>query len=283
MRLESHGDAEAFLARAGELLGADEARHNLPLGICSTLIESPTAYPHAFFWTVENGGPLAAFLMTPPFNIVVAKPRDPNALAFAATELHAAGVVPPGAGGARPEVDEFVSAWEQVAGVTRRLRMAHGVYAAHEARVPSGVQGEMREAQPSDQQLVLQWLRAFQDEALPGESARDDLDRVVERRLASASGGLALWEVDSRPVSLCGYAGLTPHGIRIGPVYTPPELRRRGYASALVGRLTQDLLAREADFCFLYTDLDNPTSNRIYQDVGYELVAESVDYAFDRT
>src|SRR5919198_3993972 len=103
MRLESHGDAEAFLARAGELLGADEARHNLPLGICSTLIESPTAYPHAFFWTVENGGPLAAFLMTPPFNIVVAKPRDPKALAFAATELHAAGVVPPGAGGARPE------------------------------------------------------------------------------------------------------------------------------------------------------------------------------------
>ena len=281
MRLESHGDAEAFLARAGELLGADEARHNLPLGICSTLIESPTAYPHAFFWTVENGGPLAAFLMTPPFNIVVAKPRDPKALAFAATELHAAGVVPPGAGGARPEVDEFVSAWEQVAGVTRRLRMAHGVYAAHEARVPSGVSGELREAQLEDQHLVLRWLRAFQDEAMHGETPRDDLERVIERRLTSRSGGLALWEVDAQPVSLCGYAGLTPHGIRIGPVYTPPELRRHGYASALTAHVTKRLLDGGRDYCFLFTDLANPTSNKIYVDVGYELVCEAADYAFD--
>jgi predicted GNAT family acetyltransferase len=178
-------------------------------------------------------------------------------------------------------VDEFVAAWEQVAGARRRLRMAHGVYAAREARVPSGVPGELREAQPSDQQLVLRWLRAFQEEALPGESARDDLDRVVERRLASPSGGFALWEVDSRPVSLCGYAGLTPHGIRIGPVYTPAELRRHGYASALTAHVTKRLLDGGRDYCFLFTDLANPTSNKIYMDVGYELVCEAADYAFD--
>ena len=64
-------------------------------------------------------------------------------------------------------------------------------------------------------------------------------------------------------------------------MYTPPELRRRGYASALVARLTQHLLDGGRDFCFLYTDLANPTANRIYRNIGYEFVAESADYAFD--
>jgi len=64
-------------------------------------------------------------------------------------------------------------------------------------------------------------------------------------------------------------------------VYTPPELRGRGYASALVARVTEHLLAGDREFCFLYTDLANPTSNRIYVNVGYELVCESADYAFD--
>ena len=85
----------------------------------------------------------------------------------------------------------------------------------------------------------------------------------------------------SRPVSLCGYGGRTTHGVRIGPVYTPPELRRHGYASALTASVTRQQLDSGRDYCFLYTDLANPTSNRIYMDVGYELVCEAADYAFD--
>jgi predicted GNAT family acetyltransferase len=64
-------------------------------------------------------------------------------------------------------------------------------------------------------------------------------------------------------------------------VYTPPELRGRGYASALVARVTQHLLDGGRDYCFLYTDLANPTSNKIYVNVGYEYVCDSVDYAFE--
>jgi predicted GNAT family acetyltransferase len=89
-----------------------------------------------------------------------------------------------------------------------------------------------------------------------------------------------LWE-DPQPVSLAGFGGWTPTGVRIGPVYTPPELRRRGYASALTAELSAQLLAGGLRYCFLYTDLANPTSNRIYQAIGYELVCDSADYAFD--
>jgi predicted GNAT family acetyltransferase len=98
--------------------------------------------------------------------------------------------------------------------------------------------------------------------------------------LANAQAGIALW-VDGEPVSMAGFSGPTPHGIRIGPVYTPPERRRRGYASALVAALSAKLLAEGRDYCFLYTDLANPTSNKIYTDVGYEHVCESVELVFD--
>jgi predicted GNAT family acetyltransferase len=80
---------------------------------------------------------------------------------------------------------------------------------------------------------------------------------------------------------MAGFGGWTPSGVRIGPVYTPPDLRGRGYASALTAELSAELLAGGRDYCFLYTDLANPTSNRIYQAIGYEFVCESAEYAFD--
>jgi predicted GNAT family acetyltransferase len=86
--------------------------------------------------------------------------------------------------------------------------------------------------------------------------------------------------VDDRPVSLAGYGGPTRHGIRIGPVYTPPAERRRGYASACVAALSQQLLDRGRRFCFLFTDLANPTSNHIYQQIGYRPVSDVDEYRF---
>jgi hypothetical protein len=81
-------------------------------------------------------------------------------------------------------------------------------------------------------------------------------------------------------VSLAGFGGETPNGIRIGPVYTPPDLRRRGYATALTAALTRSLLERHR-FCFLFTDLANPTSNGIYMRIGYEPVADVEEWRFD--
>ena len=77
-----------------------------------------------------------------------------------------------------------------------------------------------------------------------------------------------------------GFGGPTPNGIRIGPVYTPPELRGRGYASALTAQVSQLQLDRGKRFCFLYTDLANPTSNAIYRRIGYERVCDSRELAF---
>jgi predicted GNAT family acetyltransferase len=92
-------------------------------------------------------------------------------------------------------------------------------------------------------------------------------------------GGAYLWE-DGEPVSLAGCGSPTPNGIRVGPVYTPPARRGRGYASALTAQLTSLLLSSGHRFCFLFTDLANPTSNRIYQRIGYEPVSDVDEYRF---
>ncbi|MGH2500155.1 MAG: GNAT family N-acetyltransferase, partial [Candidatus Limnocylindria bacterium] len=144
--------------------------------------------------------------------------------------------------------------------------------------------GAARPATTNDRPLLSIWMRAFRDEAL-SEAERDDegLDRGVEARLAAGFeyAGLWLWEDAGAAVSMAGYGGRTSNGVRVGPVYTPPRLRGRGYATNLVARLSAWLLESGRSFCFLYTDLANPTSNRIYEDIGYERVCDSADYRFE--
>jgi predicted GNAT family acetyltransferase len=79
---------------------------------------------------------------------------------------------------------------------------------------------------------------------------------------------------------MAAHTGPTPNGVRVGAVYTPPELRGRGYASACTAAVTQRLLADGRRFCFLFTDLSNPTSNSIYQKIGYRPVCDVDQYRF---
>jgi predicted GNAT family acetyltransferase len=137
----------------------------------------------------------------------------------------------------------------------------------------------MRAYEDGDRELVLAWMDAFVEEALP-ESSPEDAEGWLERKLASEDGGIVLWVDDGEPVSFAGCGGPTPNGIRVGPVYTPPELRRRGYASALTAELTKMLLERGRKFCFLFTDLANPTSNSIYRRIGYEPVSDADQWVF---
>ena len=141
--------------------------------------------------------------------------------------------------------------------------------------------GTWRLAVPDDRALLASWLVAFSREAL-GEG---EVERDVDRRLDEwASGGASrrywLWEDGGEPVSLVGGGGETPNGIRIGPVYTPPERRRHGYASNLTAAVSEAMLAEGRRFCFLYTDLANPTSNRIYSAIGYEPIADALMLRF---
>jgi predicted GNAT family acetyltransferase len=160
--------------------------------------------------------------------------------------------------------------------------MAQGVYALGEVRPVPRAPGRPRLATEQDGPAVRRLVDAVAEET-DLDVVRDRTRHTVDARLGSSPdrGGFWLWEVDGDVVSISGHGMPTPTGIRIGPVYTPTERRGLGYATSLVAEQAAWLLAQGWSFCFLYTDLANPTSNGVYRRVGYEQVAEAVDIGFD--
>ena len=277
MRVELRDDPAAFLQEVEPLLLADEARHNLMLGLAGTLRDEPALYPDFRLYAVLDGGELVgAALRTLPYTLVLARPRDPGALQARAEAIDEE---LPGVVGATPEAEQFAEAWSARTGVRPETVFEQGIYALTQVIPVRPAAGAMRTAGAADRPLVVDWWQAFAVEALGEAQEPERVARGVDSRLAGGRGGIALWE-DGAPVSLGGWGSPTPNGIRVGPVYTPPELRGRGYASALVAALSAQLLAEGHRFCFLYTDMANPTSNRIYREVGYELVCGSAEVAF---
>jgi len=285
MRASSVPDAAEFLARAGPLLLADEGRHNLILALAGTMRDRPEVYPVFGLWVAEEGGKAqAAALMTLPFNLVLADAADLRALPPLAAAVRESGLPVPGVVGNRPTVDRFNEAWAPLAGVVPRLHQGQGVFALERVVATPAAQGAARPAVPADRDLVLAWLDAFWVEALPWEGyAPERVERMVDHRLDPevVDAGFWLWEAAGAAVSLVGYGGSTPTGGRLGPVYTPPERRRRGYGTSLVAAVSSWLLAHGRTRCFLYTDLANPTSNAIYRRIGYRQVAESAEYGYE--
>ena len=278
-------DAATFLTEAGPLLLADEARHNLILGIAGTIRDTPDLYALRSLWLVRDGGAvLAAALRTPPYNLVLARPRSSPALAALAEAV--AGEDIPGVVGTEPEVHEFAELWSRQSGIPGRVNMRQGVYALEQVDLLPTVPGSARVATSDDRDLALDWWIAFGEEVLhEGGPGRERAEASLDHKLTSPNNGLLLWEHDGERVSLAGWGGPTPNGIRIGPVYTPSELRGRGYATALTAELSQQLLDGRLfedgrRFCFLYTDLANPTSNAIYERIGYRRVAEAAEVIF---
>ena len=270
--------ATEFLEGAGPALREDEARHNLILGIAGTLRDHPALYPEHTFWLVEQGGTVAASaLRTHPFNLVLG-----HGSAAAMSEL-AASIDQdlPGVVGGVPEVDDFVAAWTASRDVSSRVDVSQGIYALDTVIHPPPPEGAARAATTADRPLLVDWWGAFGEEALGAFERDDDRNgRNVDHRLEAPGNGIALWEVGGEPVSAVGFGSETPTGTRIGPVYTPPEHRGRGYASALTAHVSQERLDAGRRFCFLYTDLGNPTSNKIYVAIGYRRVCDSIQYAF---
>ena len=272
-------DAAAFLAEAEPLLLADEARHNLILGIAGNIRDG--VYDEFRLWLVRDGAEVAAAAaQTPPYNLILARPRSPQALAALAGAL--TGEDLPGVVGAEPEATEFAELWSRHTGLGTRRNMRQGVYALDRVEPLPAVRGSARVATADDRELAERWCMTFGREVL---HVGGSVAAMVDHRLSSPTAGILLWEDNGEPVSLAGWGGPTPNGVRVGPVYTPPERRGRGYATALTAELSLRLLdgslfAGGRRFCFLYTDLANPTSNAIYERIGYRRAAESAEIVF---
>jgi uncharacterized protein len=279
MQLDRFVRAQDFLASAGPFLAAREAEHNLMLGISSGLASDGDTYdglPYLATVTDEETV-VAAALRTPPYNLILSEVDDLAAVQPLLADLASEPL--PGVTGPPTAVRAFADGWVARVGGAWKVIIDERIYRLTQILAPRPVNGAARLALPADRAVIEHWLLEFGLEAL-NEADRervrlgmDDWERGKGRRFW-------LWESGGRPVSMVGASGETPNGIRIGPVYTPPSDRGQGFASNLTAAVSRTLMDEGRRYCFLYTNLANPTANKIYQAIGYEPVTEAVMVAF---
>jgi predicted GNAT family acetyltransferase len=268
-----------FLGAARDFLAAREAEHCLLFGIAATIADQPDVYRDPRFWTVQDGERVvAAALRTPPHNLLLSQIDEPRWLVALAGDVLASDSAP-GVFGPTAVARGFADAWSARTGRPAVRLLQERIFRLERVIPPRAAPGRCREAQERDRALLTAWLAAFSAEAVP-DLPQGDNAAAADRCVRRAGRVAYLWEDAGEVVALAGVSGPTPHGIRIGPVYTPPDRRGRGYASNLVAAATQLQLAAGRSFCFLFTNLANPVSNRIYQAIGYEPVVDVDQYTF---
>ena len=282
LRVDRPATVDDFLAAAGDYLAQREAEHNLLFGICSGIRDAPQIFEVAprFAVVTDSAGEVrAAALQTPPWNLVLSLVDDDEAtdvLADAVRDADLPGVLGPTGPAAR-----FAERWTALTGRPAKVAISERIFQLDRVVPPERpARGHWRIADARDRDVIARWVVAFHDEAVPESPPIDDPEAVADRLVARQGRIGYIWEDEGEAVSIVGAGGETPNGIRIGPVYTPPEKRGRGYASSLTAAASQDQLDRGRRFVFLFTDLSNPTSNRIYQAIGYRPVIDVDQYRF---
>jgi len=278
-QIKFFSDAGQFLERVQPFLLRREAEHCLIFGLLDGLRsgEQWGSEPPLMVVAEDGGEVKAVALMTPPHNLILSWMADDSALDAIAHDLHARGVAIPGVNSSAEVARKFVAQWSQLSGCTVRQEWAQRIYQLSQVTNESRAAGRLREPNETDHALLTKWRAAFAIEA--DRTDHEQAEKAAAQPL-QRSTRLVLWDLEGIAVSMAGFTGRTPNGIRIAWVYTPPENRGKGFAGACVAALSQKLLDDGRKFCFLYTDLANPTSNHVYQTIGYEPVTDAIVYLF---
>lgn len=286
MQLTRYQQPTEFIARTRDTFLQNEAINSLILGISLGLEHTSTFAEYSgspYLATVEDDSTLVlAAVMTPPYNIILYS-RSNNyqpALELLLGEIRARQLPLPGCIGPEPLVSDFARLWQRQTAQLYNITLNERLFSLSTVDHPPSAPGTIRLATDADFPLVNQWLLEFHLEAQPGENLDHELFEQTNRR-KMRNGDIYLWELPGGEiVSLAGKTRPIVHTISIGPVYTPPAYRGKGYASNCVAALSQHLLDSGWQSCCLFTDLANPTSNSIYQKIGYRPLCDFNMYTF---
>jgi predicted GNAT family acetyltransferase len=280
MQIIRYDDAAAFQSRSDSYLERNEATNSLILGITRKLVSRsfrPDKAP--FMATVEDrAGIRLVALQTPPKRLILY--GEGELMQSAIAELVGLFVEDkydlPGVLGPAPVAKAFQECWVAETRSQSASFMSQRVYVLRETHHEPDVEGQLRLAIPDDINRVKRWYMSFSgtvgERIGLTEASKQALERIKARELY-------LWDAGI-PVSMAMKNRPSRNGIAVSGVYTPPRKRRKGYATACVAALSRLLLKSEYKFCSLFTDLANPTSNSIYQKIGYRPVADFTVYDF---
>lgn len=283
LSIEEYHSAAEFLKRAETALARNEAMNNLILGVPLRIRQggAPESSENLFVAVLDGKTIAGAAGMTPPYNLVVHVEPEAEENAPAILDALVEAVSPhrekiPGITGRTPWVDEFVQRWSVRTGREHVVEMNQRIFVLREVVWPRAVEGRLRACIAVDAPLAAQWYNEFLIELMPWDAPGPETARMIEAAIEQQR--TYFWEVPDedgwRAVCLAGKSRALAHGRTVGPIYTPPGERGKGYASNATAALSQLLLDEGWEYATLFTDLSNPTSNSIYQKIGYEPVCD---------
>ena len=276
---KKYENAADFLAATESLLLQKEAEYNLLLGICDMLKDDTNQEnKYQYISTYQNSDLIAAIFIGPK-SVVLTSLEEPiikNVVNFIKEQnIHVPGVVGPSI-----TSEAFARIWVSTANVSDKLNMGQKIYRLDTVNLINKSKGQLILADEFHVNLVSQWCNDFTAESLPNETVS------IEKTIVMMTGRIKQKEIyiwldeNNNPVSMNSVGRSTKNGICISLVYTPKHLRGLGYASSLVAEASQAMLDLGKKFCVLYTNAANPTSNKIYQNIGYSEIAKSKHFIF---
>ncbi|MDQ0994708.1 GNAT family N-acetyltransferase [Streptomyces sp. V3I7] len=275
-------DVDDFLARAGDFLRSRPGPHVMQLTWAERVrVREAGAFgtEAPLFGVLERAGEVHATFYRLPRRGVGLSPLTPEQADSLAARLAALGHPVPSVSADHDSATAFAEAWQRHTGVTpeprdTRLRLYRLGTLTPPDPMPAGrgrVLGEQ------DLEQVMFWCGEFAKAV--EEDVTIDADTWVGTRYADKR--YTLWETpDGVPVSIAGMNPLIGGQIQVDIVYTPAHLRGRGYAGAVAAEVSRAALAAGARDVVLFADLSNPTSNALYQRLGYRTLTDWAAYDF---
>ncbi|GGP20490.1 GNAT family N-acetyltransferase [Silvimonas iriomotensis] len=271
--IERHSDPRAFANDLGAWLGDNYAIHNqLYNAVLRTTVALMVAHERRLYLVKRGTATVGACMSigpAPRFSLMITD-LDAAACAALAAELAHEGITPTDIVGPAPDARRLAGLYAQDHRI--EVHTALGNFQLQRQPVTTGAAGQLRPATAADRAWLLRhWIDFAHEAHIP------EPDELVAERIAaqleSAVQTLWIWQVDGVDAAFCA-GSYQPPLSRIGPVYTLPAHRGRGYAGAMVAAVSEVALGRGIKDLFLSTDLANPTSNAVYKRIGYVQIGE---------
>jgi predicted GNAT family acetyltransferase len=274
MNVVEYPNARAFLAENRERLMENEIGNAIILSYAVSQTRGVGSSMSTRFYSVmDDGTPVLPAMFTPEIVPLLSDGTDEAARLFARF-LFAKNPRAEGVNGPKESTLAFADEWEHLTRCNLEIHMNSRIYTCSQVAEIERAKGETKLADDDDLELVLEWRHGFREDA----GVMGDINEAQTLERINA-GKYFLWVTD-QPVSMAMRGAETLNGEMIGAVYTPPEHRNQGYATAVTAAVTQAILDGGKNYASLYTDLDNPTSNSIYQQIGYKPVMDTTSWKF---
>lgn len=275
LHFNSYDHIGTFFNDAIPFLYKSEAENSLIIGVAEMLQAKNQYQPDMQLITIKRHNSIVfAALYNPKRSMVITEASD-EVIEFVAKQFKNRQFLPPGIIGPKKTVTKLKAHLEIMFQKNYITGMDQKLYKLTQVQTPQVDKTELRHAGDSDLEIAAQWLMNFSQEATPLE--KNEIEHLKEMtRNKIKNNQVFLLLKDKLPVAMAHITRPTQNGASISAVYTPPDFRKKGYGSLVTALLSQKILDDGKDFCVLYTDTKNSTSNSIYKKIGYREISDSL-------